>query len=699
MRARLETYLEPDQVNAILAAYDYAHAAHAGQVRRSGHAYITHPLAVADILAEMRLDPQTIMAALLHDVVEDTSTDVDTVRDRFGESVATLVDGVSKLGTIFNSRAEAQAENFQKMVLAMARDIRVILVKFADRLHNMRTLHHLPIEKRKRIARETLEFYAPIAHRLGMREFKVQFEDLAFRTLYPMRAERIERAVGTGNRNRKRLMSEIETALNARLAEEGIEARVQSREKHLYSIYSKMKTQRKSFARIMDVFGVRIITDTPDNCYRILGLVHGLYKPVNARFKDYIAIPKANGYQALHTTLFGLHGVHIEIQIRTEDMDAVANHGIAGHWRYKHSRGSTPAPRERTEEWVRNILELQERAGSSLEFIEHLKVDLFPDEVYVFTPEGDIMQLPRGACPIDFAYAVHTDIGNRCVACRVNRSLRPLSTELSSGETVQILTSRGARPKPEWLGFAVTGKARSAIRQALKNQQKSESVALGRRLLNRALGEDGLTIKDFDFRRLRRVFREFGVRRLDDLLAEIGLGNRLAYVVARRLIEAGDPDAAPMALAHKGPVAIRGGEGLVISYAKCCRPIPGDAIAGYISSGKGLVVHIETCPNMAEIRRRNPGEIIPVRWDDRIDEDFVTDLKMDVTQHKGVIAELATVLSATDAGIEKLNMGEHSAELSTVHATLHVRDRQHLARVLRRLRAQPYVTSITRSLG
>ncbi len=696
----LTSYLDENQVDSVLCAYEYAERAHAGQMRRSGHAYITHPLAVADILARMHMDPQTIMAALLHDVIEDTGADMQSVRERFGDTVANLVDGVSKLSTMFNSRAEAQAENFQKMVMAMARDIRVILVKLADRLHNMRTLGHLPIDKRKRIARETLDFYAPIAQRLGMHDFQVQFEDLAFRTLYPMRAERIGRALDATRRNRTRLRAEIEGALVERLGREGLAARVESREKHLYSIYTKMKRQRKSFADIMDVFGFRIVTDSVDSCYRALGLVHNLYKPVPNRFKDYIAIPKANGYQSLHTSLFGLHGVTIEIQIRSEEMDAVANYGIAGHWLYKQDGSGTPHSQKRTQAWVQNILELQQRAGSSMEFIEHLKVDLFPDEVYVFTPDGDIMELPRGACPIDFAYAVHTEIGNACVACRIDRELRPLSTTLQSGQTVSIVTARGARPKPEWLGFAVTGKARSAIRQALKNQRHSESVALGRRLLARALAQHGLTIKDFDFRRLRRLFTEFGVRRLDDLLADIGIGNRLAYVVAKRLIEAGDPEtSSPVPLTQSGPMAIRGSEGLVISYAKCCRPIPGDAIAGYISSGKGLVVHIETCPNMAEIRRRNPGSIVPVRWDDQITEEFVAELKIDVEPRKGVIAELAAVLTQVDAGIERLDIGERSAALSTVAAALHVRDRKHLARVMRRLRAQPFVSSITRSIG
>ncbi|MEE3110357.1 MAG: RelA/SpoT family protein, partial [Pseudomonadota bacterium] len=471
---------------------------------------------------------------------------------------------------------------FQKMAMAMARDIRVILVKLADRLHNMRTLGALAREKKERIARETLDYYAPIASRLGMNELRMEFEDLAFQALYPMRAERIGRAVQAARGHRKALMEEIAAALEKCLASEGIEARVLDREKHLFSIYQKMRQKQKAFADIMDVFGFRIIVDRPDTCYRVLGAVHGLYKPLAGRFKDYIAIPKANGYQSLHTTLFGMHGVPIEIQIRTQQMEAVASNGIAGHWLYKSDEQSPSQARAR--EWVKGLLELQQRAGNSLEFIENLKIDLFPDEVYVFTPKGRILELPQRASPVDFAYAVHTDIGNTCVACRVDRRLAPLSVQLQSGQTVEIITSEDARPNPDWLSFVVTGKARSSIRHALKHQQVTESRTLGRRLLNRSLANVDTNLANLPSQRISHVLNELGFDTLDDLLEDIGLGNRMAYVVAQHLTQGSSKEAA-LTVEHGGPLAIRGTEGLVVAYGKCCYPLPGEPVVGHLSSG------------------------------------------------------------------------------------------------------------------
>ena len=541
-------------------AYDYAANAHTGQFRRTGHPYISHPLAVAKILAEMRMDHQTIMAGLLHDVIEDTAVAKSTLGHRFGKQVAELVDGVSKLATMFNSRAEAQAENFQKMALAMAKDVRVILVKIADRLHNMRTIGVMSREQRQRIARETLDYYAPIANRLGMHNIRVEFEDLGFAALYPLRAESIKRMVEKARGNRKKLLDELHQSIQAALLAEGIEATVTSREKHLYSIYNKKKTQHKSFREIMDVFGFRIVVEQEDACYRALGIVHNLYKPVAGRFKDYIAIPKVNGYQSLHTTLFGMHGVPIEVQIRTTHMAEVADHGIAGHWLYKAPGEKTPAS-QRTRRWVRDLMDLQRRAGDPLEFIESLKIDLFPDDVYVFTPKGDIMELPRGACPVDFAYAVHTDIGNHCIACRIDRSLAPLSQQLESGQSVEIITAKGAKPSPNWLTFAVSGRARAAIRQSLKSQQRTELIVLGRRLLNRSLTNAGTSIKDLDFRRLRRVFKEFGVRKLDEVLQAIGRGDLMAYAVAQRLLSADNPNFQALPVEHEGPDGCAGRRG------------------------------------------------------------------------------------------------------------------------------------------
>jgi guanosine-3',5'-bis(diphosphate) 3'-pyrophosphohydrolase len=690
-------YLEPSQVQAIRAAHKYAENAHEGQVRRTGHAYITHPTAVALILAQMHMDHETIMAALLHDVIEDSDTSKTALSSQFGESVAEIVDGVSKLSKIFSTRAEAQAENFQKMVLAIAKDIRVIMVKMADRLHNMRTIGVMSDQQRKRIARETLDFYAPIANRLGIHSIKSELEEMGFKALYPLRADRIERAVASARGNRKALMEEIRETITTALNRDGISATVSSREKHAYSIYQKMKSQHKPFTEIMDVFGFRIVVERADDCYRTLGVAHNLYKPVAGRFKDYIAIPKVNGYQSLHSSLIGMHGVPIEVQIRTKQMDAVAENGIAGHWLYKQEGQSSFDPsQQRARRWAQNLLELQQQAGDPLEFIESLKLDLFPDEVYVFTPEGDILELPRGACPIDFAYMVHTDIGNRCVACRVDRTLAPLSLQLQSGQSVEVITSPDARPNPDWLTFAVTSRARSAIRVALKHQQGNEAVALGRKLLNRALGNANTSINDLDFRRLRRVFKELGVRKLDELLINIGNGNLMAYVAAQKLLAFDNPDYEAVAVEGGGPIAIRGGEGLVINYGRCCGPVPGDQIVGHMTPGKGFVVHIETCPNINETRRRAPAEIIPARWTANTEGEFHTTLRIDVNRRKGILAEVASEVTKADAGVDHINVEERNAAASTMVMGVTVKSRTHLAKLMRRLRNISAVLNLAR---
>ena len=691
-------YLPKKEVEQVRRAYRFAEHAHAGQFRRTGHQYITHPLAVADILAGMRMDHQSIIAAVMHDVLEDTGVSKAALAESFGAEVAEIVDGVSKLSTIFNSRAEAQAENFQKMAMATARDLRVILVKLADRLHNMRTIGVMPPEARKRTARETLDFYAPIANRLGMNTIRVEFEELAFQALYPLRADRIRRAVESAHGRRKGMMDQLQRSLQASLHREGIDATVIGRQKHLYSIYRKMKTQHKSFVDIMDVFGFRIVVDRVDTCYRALGAVHNLYKPVLSRFKDYIAIPKANGYQSLHTALVGMHGVPIEVQIRTRQMDTLAENGIAGHWLYKNDTAAEGS-HVRARQWVAGLLDLQQRAGNSLEFIESLKIDLFPDEVYVFTPKGEILELPRGACPIDFAYSIHTDIGNHCVACRIDRRLAPLSASLESGQTVEIITAEEARPSPDWLTFTVSSRARAAIRQALKVQQRSESVRLGRSLLDRSLGLANTSIKALDFRRLRSVFRDFGVRKLDDLLAEIGIGNLMAYAVAQRLLAADNPDYEAVDIERGGPVAIRGGEGLVITYARCCGPVPGDHVVGHMTPGKGLVVHIETCNNIADLRRRSPREIIASRWSTPTQGEFETTLDVGVNRRKGVVAELANAVNTADAGINNITVDERTAELSRVRLEVSVRDKAHLERVCERLLTVAAVQSVSRPVS
>lgn len=690
----LSKYLNKRQIDQVRKAYFFAADAHQGQRRQTGEPYITHPLAVASILAEMHMDHQCLMAALLHDVMEDSGVPKHILGTEFDKVVADLVDGVSKLKNIFHSRAEAQAENFQKMTLAMAKDIRVILVKLADRLHNMRTVGALEPERRRRIAKETLEIYAPIANRLGMHNIRVEFEELGFKALYPMRSNLIDKAVKRARGNRKEVVSQIASTLRQCLKRAGIEGEAIGREKHLYSIYDKMRSKRKSFAEIMDVYAFRIIVDDANTCYRVLGAVHNLYKPVAGRFKDYIAIPKANGYQSLHTTLFGMHGLPIEIQIRTRDMEEVANNGIAGHWLYK-SQDSEGSSHARAREWLKGLLEMQQSAGDSMEFIENVKIDLFPDEVYVFTPQGEILELAQGATPVDFAYAVHTDIGNTCVACRIDRRLAPLSTTLESGQTIEIITSPDAQANPAWLSFVITGKARSSIRHALKNQQKSESIDLGRRLLERTLASFDSSLTKTSKRRIKKVVKNGGFESLDDLLEEIGLGNQMSYVIARRLLT-DDNEVLENESSAQGPLAIRGTEGLVVTYARCCRPIPGDPIFGHISAGRGIVIHRDTCKNMQEFRDK-PEETMSVRWDSQIEEEFSVELRVELEHDRGIIAVLATTITNAEANIERINMTERDAHLSIVSITLAVRDRIHLANVIKRLRTIKGISRIIRT--
>jgi guanosine-3',5'-bis(diphosphate) 3'-pyrophosphohydrolase len=688
----LGAYLESHQIEKVVAAYHFAEEAHQGQKRKSGEPYITHPLAVANILADMHMDYQCLMAALLHDVIEDTSIPKHTLGQEFDEDVAELVDGVSKLKQIFESRAEAQAENFQKMTLAMSKDIRVILVKLADRLHNMRTLDHLDGERRRRIARETLEIYAPIALRLGMNTMRVEFEELGFKAMYPLRSSMIEKAVRRARGNRREVVNNIQQSISSCVERENIEAIVFGREKHLYSIYDKMRTKRKSFSEIMDVYAFRILVDSVDDCYRTLGVVHNLYKPVAGRFKDYIAIPKANGYQSLHTTLFGMHGIPIEIQIRTHEMETVANNGIAGHYLYKASEDSTTGSHERAREWMKGLLELQQSAGNSLEFIEHVKIDLFPDEVYVFSPAGEIFDLPSGSTPVDFAYAVHTDIGNSCVACRIDRRLAPLSATLESGQTVEIIRAPGAQPNPAWLGFVVTGKARSSIRHALKSQQRNESATLGKRLLNRALEFHDTTVEDISDDDLHRVLEEIKLESLDDLLTEIGLGNQMASIVVKRLLGVGTDI---FAEASGSPLAIKGTEGLVVTYAKCCHPLPGDPIIGHVSAGRGIVIHVDTCRNMTELMQK-PEEIMDVRWEEDLDQEFSVELRVELEHERGIIAILASTVTSTNANIERIHMQERDARLGIVNLVVSVKGRVHLADVIKRIRTIKGITRIVR---
>ena len=688
------SYMGTAQVDLVRRAYFYAEQAHDGQYRRTGEDYVTHPLAVAEILREMHMDHQSLIAAMLHDVIEDTGIDREAIEGQFGETVANLVDGVSKLNKIeFSTRAEAQAENFQKMALAMAKDIRVILVKIADRMHNMRTLEVLSPDKQKRIARETLEIYAPIANRLGMHNIRLEFEERGFKTLYPLRAPRIDAAVKNVSGYRKELVSQVQTALEACLKREGLPGRVIGREKHLYSIYRKMRDKRRSFREITDVFAFRVVTDEVDTCYRILGAVHSLYKPVPGKFKDYIAIPKVNGYQSLHTTLFGMHGVPIEIQIRTEEMDQMANNGIAAHWLYKSSDDTPNQSHIRARQWVQDLLEMQKNAGNSLEFIEHVKTDLFPDEIYVFTPKGAILELPAGSTPVDFAYAVHTDVGNSCVACRINKRLAPLSERLQSGQTVEIIAS-GNQPNPAWLGFVVTGKARSNIRHFLKNQRRSEAIALGRRLLNKTLSSFGYHLSNISKEKIGGLLEQTDFDVLDDLLEDIGLGNRMAFIVARRLIPSEEGEELPTDQ-DDSSMAIRGAEGMLMSFAKCCHPIPGDPIVGYVSSGRGMIVHRETCNNVAEIRN-DPKKYVNLRWDPTVGGEFTVELRIELEHQRGIIATLANAISSAEGNIEKIGTSDRDARFSIVNLTLTVRNRVHLANVMKKVRMIKPVTRVTR---
>ncbi|UXZ53996.1 RelA/SpoT family protein [Halomonas sp. 7T] len=698
---RLGGYLPPDEIQQVKRAFYYAEQAHDGQRRRSGEPYVTHPLAVANILANMHMDHQSLMAAMLHDVIEDTGVSKKALATQFGKPVAELVDGVSKLTQItFEDKAVAQAENFQKMVLAMSRDIRVIIVKLADRLHNMRTLGALRPDKKRRIARETLEIYARIAGRLGINTIRIELEDLSFQAIHPMRAERIKRAVASARGNRRSAMREIQSSLQQSLDDEALPGTVVGRQKHLLSIYKKMRDQRKPFAEIMDVFGFRIITEDVASCYRILGVVHNLYKPVPGRFKDYIAIPKANGYQSLHTTLFGQRGMPIEVQIRTREMEAMANNGIAAHWLYKAGQTDHPiaeGSHARARAWVKGLLEMQRHAGDSLEFIEHVKNDLFPDDIYVFTPKGDIMELPQGATVIDFAYSVHTDIGNNCIACRIDRHLAPLSTRLESGQTLEIITAPGAKPNLAWLNFVTTAKARSAIRHALKHQQQAEAIMLGRRLLNKALTPFETSLEELDEGVFSQAFKELDVTSLDSLLESLGLGNRMAHVVARRLADVahGDRRDRPLTEGNDKAVVISGSEGMVINFARCCHPLPGDPVVGHLSVGKGLVVHRSECRNLADLKN-DPEKLFALEWSETIDDDFPVALRIEIESRRGLVAELAGLVTDADANIERIGIEERDARLSTINLTLSVKGRVHLARIIKRIRNLPNVGKITR---
>ena len=691
--SKLENYLPPDQVERVQQAYEFGATAHKGQKRLSGERYISHPIAAANILADLHVDAETIIAAILHDVIEDTPTSKEQIAEQFGREVAELVDGVTKLDLIkFKSREEAQAESFRKMLLAMVRDIRVILVKLADRTHNMRTLDAMPLPKRRLVARETLEIYAPIADRLGLYSIKVELEELGFKALYPQRYRVIEKELKRARGNQKQFVGKIADALRAALAKGGIQAQVEGREKHLFSVYRKMRKKGVPLNEIVDVYGFRIVVDSADTVYRALGIVHGLYKPMPGRFKDYVAIPRVNGYQSLHTTLFGPNGVPIEVQIRTVDMHRVAETGIAAHWKYKTGEKLGDAQQDRAREWLNQLMQMQD-AGNSEEFLESVKVDLFPDKVYVFTPKGEILRLPRGATAVDFAYAVHTDVGNRCVAAKVDRRLVPLRTALRNGQTVEIITAKGATPNPAWMGFVASAKARAAIRHYLKNLKRSEAIDLGKRMLNQALGEFSLTLKKLPDAQMQPTLTELGMKTPEDLFEKIGLGERLAPLIARRLLPA--EETTPQSGAP-APLVIAGTEGLVVSYARCCFPIPNDPIMAYLSSGRGVVIHRESCGNLAGFRKQ-PDKWISVSWQKNLDRLFSSEIRVEVANRMGVLAAVAASIAGTETNIDHVSLVERDVDTSTLIFELQVRSRKHLARVMRTIRAMPDVLKVHRT--
>lgn len=699
----LRQYLKPEDIRQIWSAYHFSDQAHQGQFRRSGEPYISHPVSVAGILAELHLDVPTIMAALLHDVVEDTGISKETIASQFGKQVAELVDGLSKLDKIeFQSATEAQAENFRKMLLAMSQDVRVILVKLADRLHNMQTLDVMRPEKQRRIARETLEIYAPIANRLGLNAIYQALEDLSFKYLYPMRYRVLLKAIQKTRGNRKEVVAKILDTLRQRLHEAGIEAEVSGREKHLYSVYKKMTGKSVTFSQIYDIYGFRVTVKDLPACYLALGSLHGLYKPIPGKFKDYIAIPKANGYQSLHTTLFGPFGTPIEIQIRSREMHSIAEAGVAAHWLYKTTDAHLSALQQQTHQWLQRLLEIQSESDDSQEFLEHFKVDLFPDEVYVFTPKGKILAMPKGATAVDFAYAVHTDIGNRCVAVKINQQLAPLRTELHNGDHVEIITAAHAHPNPAWLNYVISGKARAHIRHFLKSAQSSESAHLGERLLNQALRALHAEMNKVDETQWQKLLKDYGAKNKQEILTDIGLGKRLNVMVAHQLMAMADEQGERHAKHPNKPlgtITIRGTEGMAVQFATCCRPIPGDPILGFINKGKGLVIHTHDCPSIRKFRV-DPEKWLDVEWDPDGKRLFKVNLKLAVANKRGMLAQIAASIAESGSNIDNVSMEESdSSTYTNMLFTVQVQDRAHLAELMRRLRKIQDVVRIYRLKG
>jgi len=700
---RLNSYLKPQDIEQVWEGYRYAFAAHDGVVRKTGEPYITHPVSVACILADLHMDVPTILAALLHDVVEDTDITTLDIKQKFGPQVAELVDGVTKLDKIeFQSASQAQAENFRKMLLAMSQDVRVILVKLADRLHNMQTLEAMRPEKQRIIAKETLDIYAPIANRLGLNDVYQALEDLSFKYLHPMRYNAISKAIMAARGNRKEVISKILDSIKQQLSSFNVEAEVSGREKHLYSIYKKMTSKATPFSQVYDIYGFRIVVKDLPSCYLALGALHGLYKPIPSKFKDYIAIPKANGYQSLHTTLFGPFGTPIEVQIRSADMHNIADAGVAAHWLYKASDAQLTALQQQTHQWLQRLLDIQSESADSLDFLEHLKIDLFPDEVYVFTPKGSIMALPKGATAVDFAYAVHSDIGNSCVAVRINHDLAPLRTEMHNGDHVEIITGSLAKPNPAWLNYVVTGRARAHIRHFLKSQQSTESAHLGERLLNKALRALHVDPSHISEEHWQKLIRDYGVKKKVEILSDIGLGKRQNVMVAHQLVAMTDDHAerhTKLPAASLDTITIRGTEGMAVQFAPCCRPIPGDPILGFINKDKGLVIHTHDCPSVRKFKL-DPDKWLDVEWEPESSRLFKTNLNLTVANQPGMLAQIASGIADAGSNIDNVSVEEaDGSAYANLYFTVQVKNRVHLAELMRGLRKIPDVVRINRTKG
>ncbi|KRC03394.1 bifunctional (p)ppGpp synthetase/guanosine-3',5'-bis(diphosphate) 3'-pyrophosphohydrolase [Duganella sp. Root198D2] len=699
---KLAEYMGEADLKKVKEAYRFSDEMHLGQVRKSGEPYISHPIAVAEICTEWKLDAQAIMAALLHDVMEDQDVKKDELIERFGAQVAHLVDGLSKLEKIeFQSQIEAQAENFRKMLLAMASDVRVILIKLADRLHNMRTLEVMVPAKKRRIAAETMEVYVPIAHRLGLNNIYRELQDLSFSHLYPVRYHVLHKAVKAARGNRREVVSKILDAVKNTLSMAGIEAEVYGREKTLYGIYKKMRSKHLSFSQVLDVYGFRVVVDSFPNCYVALGTLHSLYKPMPGKFKDYIAIRKLNGYQSLHTTLIGPYGTPVEFQIRTQEMHRTAESGVAAHWLYKSNDANISDMQQRTHAWLQSLLDIQQQTGDSAEFLEHVKVDLFPDSVYVFTPKSKIIALPRGATPIDFAYSIHTGIGDHTVSVNINGEAAQLRTELRNGDIVEIVTDPSSRPSPTWLSFVRTGKARSAIRHHLRTINLPESIGLGRQLLAQAL--DAINVPgELPAPLMERLLNESSAKSMEELYADIGIGKRMAALVARHIFGLLGGESASAPIEHTSskeldPVTIYGSEGVSVQLAPCCLPIPGDHIVGQLRRDQGLQVHTGDCSVAKRSKQKEPERWIAVKWGTEINRRFDSRIRLIINNEKGILARVAAEIGESDGNITFVGMDEDREHvLHQLRFTIQVKDRVHLAALIRNVRKVAGVNRVTR---